>query len=92
MAPQVRSRVRNVYNEIRREHQPDYNPIEKRLSHIHGIENVAHIDELLQDETDAPNGNGKELQAAQQVIAHMNQLQIITTAAEQPTGGFCTAN
>jgi hypothetical protein len=59
MAPQVRSRVRNVCNEIRREHQADYNPIEKRLLHIYGIENVVHIDELVQDETDAPNGRSR---------------------------------
>jgi hypothetical protein len=83
MASQVRSRVRNVYNETRRDHQADYNPIEKRLLHIYGIENVAQIDELVQDETDAPNGNGKELQAAQQVIAHRNHLQIITQQIHQ---------
>jgi hypothetical protein len=86
MAPQVRSRVHNVYNDIRREHQADYNPIEKRLLHIYGIENVVHIDELVQDKTDAPNGNGTKLQAAQQVIAPDYY------TAEQPTGRVCTTN
>jgi hypothetical protein len=37
----------------------------------------------VQDETDAPNGNGQELQAAQQVIAHRNHLQIITQQIHQ---------
>jgi DNA-directed RNA polymerase specialized sigma subunit len=78
-------------NEIRREHPADYNPVEKRLLDIYRIENVVHIDELVQDETDDPNGNGQELQAAQQVIAHRDHLQSITQQIHQLNnrqGGF----
>jgi hypothetical protein len=95
MALQVRSRVRIGYNEIRREHSADYNPVEKRLLHIYRIENVVHIDELVQDETDAPNGNGEELQAAQLVIAHRDHLQehyAADPSAEQQTGRVYTTN
>jgi hypothetical protein len=73
----VRMRIKEGYNEIRGDNDPDWNPVEKVPLVVTRVENQLVIDELLARAPDQAGNDGAPLQAAANLQGNREQLQSV---------------
>jgi len=84
MSQEVRDRVQNAWEQLRGDHEPEWNPVEKVVLQVHRYENELVIDELLSmGDSNGGDGSGGDLMVANQVAGNQQQLGIIVNQLHQ---------